>query len=208
LDHRLDNGSCMSGDVHVQFCERLVGKFRRPTHPVICCQYEGDAARIKRVLSKRLEKYKLKLNEEKTSCVSFSRNEFQQGKKQGAFHFLGFTVYWGRTRKGAPVPKVKTQGKRMSSKLKSINEWARFIRSKYRLSHIWKLFCAKLEGHIRYFGVSFNFERVRTFVNKAARILFKWLNRRSQRKSFNWEKFRLFIEKHPLPRIKVHHSLF
>jgi RNA-directed DNA polymerase len=189
-------------------CKGKVELYRYADDAVICCQCDGDADRIKRALSNRLERFKLKLNEDKTSCVSFSRKEYLQGKKQGVFHFLGFTFYWGRTRKGKPTPKVKTQRKRMISKLKNVNEWARSIRNKYRLSYIWKMFCAKLEGHIRYFGVSFNFEQVRTFMNKAARILFKWLNRRSQRKSFEWGKFNLFIDKHPLPKIKVHHSLF
>ena len=96
----------------------------------------------------------------------------------------------------------------MRSKLKSVGEWARTVRNKYRLAHIWKLFCSKLEGHIRYFGVSFNIDGVATFVRKAVRILYKWMNRRSQRKSFDWPKFELFMEKFPLPRVKIHHALF
>lgn len=187
-------------------CKGRVELFRYGDDAIICCQYKEDAARVKSALSKRLEKYKLKLNEEKTSCVSFSRREYQQGKKQGVFHFLGFIFYWGRTRKGTSIPKVKTSGKRMRSKLKNVNEWARLVRNKYRLTYIWKMFCTKLEGHIRYFGVSFNSERVGIFVSKAVQTLYKWLNRRSQRNSLNWEKFELFIKKHPLPRNKVHHS--
>ncbi len=185
-----------------------VDLFRYADDAVICCQYNEDAARIKRALSKRLAKYKLKLNEGKTSCVSFSRREYQRGRKQGVFHFLGFTFFWGRTRKGGPIPKVETHGKRMRSKLKNVNEWARNVRNKYRLAHIWQLFCSKLEGHIQYFGISFNVKRVRTFIHEAVKILFKWINRRSQRKSFDWGKFNLFMEKNPLPTIKVHHPLF
>lgn len=189
-------------------CKGRVDLYRYADDGVICCQFEEDATRIKSTLSKRLAKYKLKLNEEKTSCVSFSRRGYKQGKAQGVFHFLGFTFYWGRSRKGVAIPKVKTQGKRMKAKLKNVNEWARQVRSKHRLAYIWKLFCSKLEGHIRYFGISFNVRRVEAFVDKATRILFKWLNRRSQRKSFSWEKFRSFIGLHPLPSIKIHHSLF
>lgn len=194
-------------EVAKSHCKGRVELYRYADDAVICCQYDEDAARIKRTLSKRLAKYKLKLNEEKTSCVSFSRRDYQQSKKQGVFHFLGFTFFWGRTRKGKPIPKVETHGKRMRSKLKNVNEWARLVRNKHRLSYIWKLFCMKLEGHIRYFGVSFNLKRVSIFINKATRILHKWINRRSQRKSFDWEKFTLFIEKHPLPKVIVHHSL-
>jgi len=189
-------------------CKGKVEFFRYADDGIICCQYESDAIRIKSALSKRLTKFKLKLNEEKTTVTSFSRRKYEDGKKQGVFHFLGFTFFWGRSRKGRAIPMVETCGKRMRSKLKSVNEWARQIRNKYRLSHIWKIFGSKIRGHIQYFGVSFNTERVRYFVNNAVKILFKWLNRRSQRKSFNWEKFNLFVEKNPLPKVKVYHPFF
>ncbi len=65
-----------------------------------------------------------------------------------------------------------------------------------------------LQGYYRYYGVSFNSLRLKQFEYRALRILFKWLNRRSQRKSFSWDKFRLFINGNPLPRIKVYHALF
>ena len=189
-------------------CKGKVELFRYCDDGIICCQYESDALRIKSALGKRLSKFKLKLNEEKTTVTSFSRRKYEDGKKQGVFHFLGFTFYWGRSRKGRAIPKVETRGKSLRSKLKSVNEWARQIRNKYRLSHIWKIFGSKIRGHIQYFGVSFNTGRVEYFVHKAVKTLFKWLNRRSQRKSFNWEKFSLFVEKNPLPKIKVYHPFF
>jgi RNA-directed DNA polymerase len=67
---------------------------------VICCRYEEDAKKIKEVLVKRLEKYKLKLNEEKTKMVKFSKRKLYQGVKQETFDFLGFTWYLGKSRKG------------------------------------------------------------------------------------------------------------
>ena len=103
---------------------------------------------------------------------------------------------------------MKTSGKRMRAKLKAVNAWGRTIRSRYPLKHIWALFCAKLRGHIQYYGVSFNSRAVNTFLMKATRILFKWLNRRSQRRSFNWRQFALYIEAHPLPKVTVCHALF
>lgn len=189
-------------------CRGRVALFRYADDAVIACQYQEDAARIRTALSNRLGKYKLRLNEEKTSTVTFSRQAYKQGKKQGVFHFLGFTFYWGRSRKGSAVIKVKTHGKRMRSKLKNVGEWARTVRNRYRLAYIWRLFCSKLEGHIRYFGVSYNYREVETFIFMAVRILYKWLNRRSQRKSFDWEKFNLFMERFPMPKVKIHHVLF
>ena len=175
---------------------------------MICCQHDGDARRILKALGQRLERYHLQLNEEKTRLVPFSKSAYRRDRKPAAFDFLGFTFYWGRSRKGAVIPKLKSEGKRLRVKLKRVNEWARGIRNRYRLSHIWKLFRAKLRGHIQYYGVSFNSVAVGKFVWEAVGILFKWLNRRSQRKSFTWEQFKRFIQRHPLPRVRVCHPLF
>ena len=64
-------------------------------------------------LAKRLEKYKLKLNEEKTKVVRFSKKGFREGEEQEVFNFLGFTFYLGKSRKGNVIPKVKSCGKRI-----------------------------------------------------------------------------------------------
>jgi RNA-directed DNA polymerase len=182
--------------------------FRYADDLIICCRYEKDAIRIKEVLAKRLAKFKLKLNESKTKLVSFSKSKKQQGVKQGAFDFLGFTFYLGTSQRSRIVPKLKTSGKRLRAKLNRISEWARQVRNKYKLREIWKTFCSKLRGHAQYYGVSFNARGVRKFLNRAERILFKWLNRRSQRKSFDWVTFKLFTKKYPLPPVQIHHKLF
>lgn len=175
---------------------------------VICCRYEEDAIRVRKALGKRLEKYKLRLNEEKTKMVRFSKRKSRQGQKQESFDFLGFTFYLGKSLKGLTIPKVKTCGKRYRSKLNKVKEWAQKIRNRAKLSDIWRIFCSKLRGHVQYYGVSFNSRAVANFKREAEKILFKWLNRRSQRKSFDWGKFRLFKKKHPLPEVKVRHKLF
>lgn len=160
--------------------------------------------RIKDALGKRLEKFKLKLNEEKTKVVKFSRNL----QNKASFNFLGFTIYWGISRNGGRIPKVKTIEKRMCAKLKRVKAWIKEVRSKYKLKDIWKILILKLEGHIQYYGVSFNLRAVSTFLDHTKRIVFKWLNRRSQRKSFDWERFTLFIDANPLPKVRVCHKLF
>jgi group II intron reverse transcriptase/maturase len=189
-------------------CRGKVELFRYCDDAVICCQYISDALRVKKALAGRLEKYKLNLSEEKTKMVSFSRDGYAQGGKQESFDFLGFTFYWGKSRNNKPLPKVKSSGKRMRGKLKSVNGWARAVRNKYRLHEVWKRFCIKLEGHIRYYGVSFNMRGIKCFVHRAIRILFKWLNRRSQKRSFTWEKFEQFRQEFPPPKIKIWHTLF
>ncbi|WP_375359839.1 reverse transcriptase domain-containing protein [Candidatus Tisiphia endosymbiont of Nemotelus uliginosus] len=59
--------------VVTQHCKGNVELFRYCDDAVICCRYEEDAKKIKAVLARRLEKYKLKLNEEKTKMVRFSK---------------------------------------------------------------------------------------------------------------------------------------
>ena len=195
-------------DVVKEHCAGNVELFRYADDAVICCQYESDANRILRALVKRLEKYGLKLNEEKTRLVSFSKSAYRHGVKQEAFDFLGFTFYIGRSRRGNAIPKVKSSGKRLRVKLKRVNQWARRVRSRYRLSVIWRIFCAKLEGHVQYYGVTFNVLHVQKFLHLAKHILFKWLNRRSRRRSFNWETYLGFMEANPLPIARVCHNLF
>jgi RNA-directed DNA polymerase len=186
----------------------MVKVFRYADDLVICCRYEEDAKRIRSALEKRLAKYKLELNVEKTKMVRFSKSKCRRGIKQGSFEFLGFRFYLGKSLKGAVLPKLKTSGKRFRSKLNNVKTWAKQIKDKIPLGGIWKIFCAKLRGHVQYYGVSFNLKMVSRFLNEAKKIIFKWLNRRSQRKSFDWNKFSLFVKKHPLPQAIIVHRLF
>jgi group II intron reverse transcriptase/maturase len=195
-------------DVVKQRCRGDVEIFRYCDDAVIACQYEQDAQRIVHALAKRLAKYKLQLNEDKTRCVRFSQREATQGVRQETFDFLGFTFYLGRSRKGSTIPMVKSSGKRLRVKLKRVSEWASEARHRYKSMDLWRIFCAKLRGHIQYYGVSFNMMYVTRFLEAAKRILFKWLNRRSDRRSFNWEQFNLFLQANPLPKARVHHALF
>ena len=188
-------------------CAGRVALFRYADDMVICCQYERDAERIRGALAGRLAKYHLTLNEEKTKLIPFGKHVGQNGGR-AALDFLGFTFYWGRSRHGSVIPKVKTIGKRLRQKLKRVQVWARTMRHRYRLPALWAIFCAKLRGHIHYYGVTFNLGMVRAFVFKATKCLFKWLNRRSQRQSFSWARFRLFMQAHPLPAVQAYHPLY
>jgi RNA-directed DNA polymerase len=190
------------------YCTGKVKLFRYADDAIICVEKESDAIRIREVLPKRLAKYKLVLNEEKTKMVSFSRAKVQNGISQGTFDFLGFTFYWGKTRKGRIVPKLKTSSKRMDTKLENVKIWIKDIRNKVKMKEIWGTFCSKLRGHGQYYGVSFNSKRIQKFFWESTRVVFKWLNRRSQKRSFTWEKFIKFMERHPLPKACICHALF
>ena len=189
-------------------CRGCVALFRYCDDMVICCQYGSDAVRVQKALKLRLGKYGLMMNEEKTRLVEFSKRRQARGNKQGSFDFLGLSFYLGRSRRGAPIPKLKTSRNRLRSKLKRVTKWAKANRSRMRLRELWASFVAKLRGHIAYYGISFNHASVSNFVTTSTRIVFKWLNRRGGRRKMSWEKFQLFIKSHPLPSKKIHHSLF
>jgi RNA-directed DNA polymerase len=191
-------------EVVKKHCRGEVKLVRYCDDMAVACQYEEDAIRIRRALGKRLAKFGLKLNEEKTKVVKFSRNL----QNKATFNFLGFSIYWGASRNGKKIPKVKTMGKRMSAKLNRVSAWMKEVRNKYKLKEIWKVLILKLEGHIQYYGVSDNLRSVTTFLYQTKCIVFKWLNRRSQRKSFTWEKFNLFVEANPLPKGRVCYKLY
>ncbi len=75
-----------------------------------------------------------------------------------------------------------------------------------KLQEIWKRVKSMLTGHLRYYGVNENSRSLRSFLYEATKILFKWLNRRSQRRSFDWDKFNLYLKKHPLPKPRIIHN--
>lgn len=188
--------------------KHLKGKselFRYCDDMVICCEYRTDAERILKALKGRLCRFSLKMNEDKTKMVSFKMRDFEKGRKQETFDFLGFTFYIARSKNGWVIVKLKTSAKRIKSKLRNVKMWVKRFRHKYKLRELWERFCIKLAGHIRYYGVSFNSSTVHVFIQKAVRIFFKWINRRSQRRSITWDKFIILF---PLPRVKVYHSLF
>jgi group II intron reverse transcriptase/maturase len=190
----------MRGRVHmVRYADDLV----------ICCELASDASRILTGLKNRLKKFGLEVNGDKTKIVHFDRNGLGRGERQESFDFLGFTWYIGKSLKGGfPLVKVKTSRKRLSAKLRRVREWMSENRHRHRLVTLWTKFRRKLDGHIRYYGVSFNQRNVGSFINSAVKIFFKWINRRSQKRSINWDKFNKFVERYPLPETKTYVYLF
>ncbi len=164
--------------------------------------------RIRNTLGKILGKFKLPLHEEKTKLVSFDKRKAGQGIRQETFDFLGFTFYWDLSRRMRIIPKLKIRGKTMTAKLKKVKEWVKQERHKSSQKDLWKRFCRKIRGHIAYYGVSHNFILVQKFIRRSSKVFFKWMDRRSQRPSHNWEECNKFLKIHPIPQAKIVHSLF
>jgi len=179
---------------------------------VICVQYKTEAEQILEVIRRRLRKFGLELSEEKTRILEFGRKSQDEsqsrGNKPGTFDFLGFTHYCTRTRNGRFKVARKTEKKRYARGIKKINTWLKKNRSKLELKDIWNRVSMMLSGHFRYFGVNDNYKMLNGFHNKVERALYKWLNRRSQRKSFTWGQFNMYLKRFPLPKPKIYHNLY
>lgn len=182
--------------------------FVRYCDDIIVYSNKKNAEKVLSELRKRLERFSLELNEDKTVIVNFSKEYFRKGNKQGTFNFLGFTFYLGLSRKNRVTVKIKTISKTLTRKLKEITIWCKLNRSRYRLKFLWNIFKSKIRGHIEYYGISHNFRSVSNFIFNARRIFFKWINKRSQKKSFDWKKFESFENLFPLPKAKIVHKFF
>lgn len=66
-----------------------------------------------------------------------------------------------------------------------------------------KIINSKIKGHCNYYAVTDNSRAIENFIHECRKLIYKWLNRRSQRRSFNWDKYELFLKKYPLPRARI-----
>lgn len=152
---------------------------------VTAFEHKDEAIRFYNVLGKRLEKFGLSLSMEKTKIIRFSRFEIE---KNGAFEFLGFEFRWIITRKGKPWIQRTTSKKKLLNSIRNFKDWCKKNREK-PLKKILATLKSKLCGYYNYYGVIGNSSSLWSFYFKAIGILFKWLNRRSQRKSYTWKGF-------------------
>jgi group II intron reverse transcriptase/maturase len=171
---------------------------------VIVCAVERDSRRILEVLPKRLAKYGLTLHPQKTRLLRFTKPD--AGDKPQTFSFLGFTHYWGKSRKGHWVVKQKTEGKRFGRALHAIAQWCKHHRH-WKVDDQHRMLSLKLRGHFGYYGITGNSTALGRFRYEARRIWRKWLNRRSQRAYLPWDTFLRLEQRYPLPSPIAVHSL-
>lgn len=163
---------------------------------------KSDALRVQEVLPKRLGRYCLELNAEKTRLVPFRRPRSHGGPRPGSFDFLGFTHYWGRSRRGRWILKRKTAAKRFSRALKALNQW--MCRAHHApVCQQAAILDSKLRGHFNYYGIRGNSNALGRFRYEAGCLWRKWLSRRSQRARMPWEKFNQMLHRYPLPPARL-----
>jgi len=177
---------------------------------VLGFQSRQDAERVLEVLSKRFKKYGLKLHPEKTRLIHFGPPQQREGKpayRSETFDFLGFTHYWGRSRKGRWVVKRKTMRGRIRRTLTRFAQWCRANRHKpLRFQH--QRVSQKYQGHQGYFGITGNASALSEVRRAMLAIWRKWLNRRSRKAGgMKWPRFQELIRNLGFPRLRVVHSV-
>jgi RNA-directed DNA polymerase len=178
---------------------------------IILTREERDARMILKLLTARLQEYGLELSSEKTRLIELGRyaeeRSRRKGKKPDTFDFLGFTHFVTRSRRGGFKVGRRTAKGKYQSNLKRLNHWVKVNRNRLAVDELWKLLGIKLRGYYRYYGVSDNYESLARYSYQVNRLVFKWMNRRSQRPSFSWDSFNRYLEKYPLPKPKIYTNL-
>jgi RNA-directed DNA polymerase len=157
---------------------------------------EADAQSFQAALVERMKEASLNLNLDKSGIVSFNSKA-----PRGVIPFLGLELYWGYTKEGSlRTLKLKTSTKKLGRGIDAFTDWIKAARNRKPLNELWRTAAAKLRGHFLYFGLSFNQLKLKHFYRACIEALYKWLNRRSQKRSFSWERFKARLRHMPLPK--------
>ena len=127
--------------------------------------------------------------------------------KAGTFDFLGFTHYCGKSKRGRFRVKRKTSSKKQKAKIKDFKMWIKRHRNT-KVKDLIDMINVKLRGHYQYFGITDNFKSISKFYRSVVKLLWKWLNRRSQRKSYTRESFKQLLENYPILKPKVYVNIY
>lgn len=161
---------------------------------VCCFQNKLEANKFYQDLIERFAKFGLELSMDKTKTIEFGRFAKATRAKRGlgkpeTFDFLGFTFYCSEnTKKNFFRCKVRTSSKKLRSKIKTMKNWIKYNRT-MPVGELIKKVNEKLRGHYQYYGVTDNTKSVKGYLNAVRRLLYKWLNRRSQKRSYTQDAF-------------------
>jgi group II intron reverse transcriptase/maturase len=203
----------------VWFRQEVVPRLRGRAHLiryaddfVILFTHEEDARRVMAVLPKRFGKYGLTLHPDKTRLVAFRRPPSEahgsgddEPGRPGTFDLLGFTHYWGRTRRGGWAVMRKTAWKRLSRAVRSIAVWCRAHRHQPVCEQHATL-SQKVRGHYAYYGITGNARALSWFLCAVHRAWRKWLDRRNRNREMTWDRFNRLLVRYRIPPPRIVHS--
>lgn len=171
-----------------------------------------EAEKYYREMQERLRQFGLEIEPSKSRLLEFGRYAKERRKRKGkekpeTFDFLGVTFYCGETQRGKYCVKLKSAGKRYRAKLKEMKQWLKRSRT-MPVRKVMELLNQKLTGYYHYYGVTYNIAMLIKYHYHVTNLLYKWLNRRSQKKSYNWEGFKMMLKHYPLAYPKRYFNLY
>lgn len=178
---------------------------------VVCFEDSNSAKQFSGMLKQRLGKFGLRIAEGKSRVIEFGRTAWEKAIRQGGevatFDFLGFTHYCDKTRRGKFKLGRKTSAKKLRQKMVAMNEWFKNVRNLVKREEWWEVLKMKVIGHYRYYGISGNIRALRKFYILTSKLAYKWLNRRSQKKSCTYDTYCKWL-KVTLPKPKIYHLTY
>jgi len=182
---------------------------------VVCFQHKDEAESFYRLLGDRMERFGLSLEKEKSRLIEFGRFADENSKRRNdrkpeTFTFLGFTHYCSKGRNGQFRVKRKTSKKKFNKKVKEMDKEIRERLVVYGIPvpDVIKWLNQVLVGYFHYYGITDNSERIGDFQYKMKKLLFKWLNRRSQKRSYTWDNFSELIKNFPIAKPRIYVSIY
>ncbi len=166
---------------------------------VACFEYRHEAEAFEKALKARLAKFGLEVATDKTKTLRFGSNG---GPHNGRFDFLGFEFYWEPDRQGKPRVKRRTATKKWQAAMQRMRAWVKTHRHQ-KLSRTLPTLRTKLRGTWNYYGLIGNYRRMQLFYDATCRTLYKWLNRRSQRRSLTWPALNRVLARFQVPRPSI-----
>lgn len=165
----------------------------------------ADANMFRADLTIRLGEFDITLHDGKTkTLISGKVNAAKlarQKLKMPTFSFLGFIHVWGlslnrKAKQHFWRVKRRTCPMRFRKKLAAVYE---FIKSHRHDRNLIPRVKAIVAGYLNYFAINDNSKRSAQFLYEVRRMLFKWLNRRSQKMSYDWDHFIAILKKVRFP---------
>ncbi len=178
---------------------------------VVCFQHKNEAEVFLKHLKSRMVHFGLSLQEEKTRLIEFGRfaeeNAKRRHQKPATFTFLGFTHYLSKSRTGNFRVKRKTASKKFSKKCREMNKAIRERRT-LKVGQIISWINQVLVGYYHYYGITDNIDALNRFRFCVVKMLYKWLNRRSQKKSITWDGLNDLLKTHPIASPKIYVNVY
>lgn len=169
---------------------------------IIMFQYENEAKEVYELLVKRLSKFGLEMEQEKTRILPFGRFK---GTNE-TFDFLGFMHYNGKTRTGKYMVGHRMSKKKRKLKHQAITKWIKDHRA-YKFIETINLLNKKLIGLYAYYGINGMLNELYKIYYHTLYALRSSIFRRSQRR-LSIKTFNNILQRVPIAKPRIYKDIW